>query len=127
MAEYFLGEFVKLNPKRRGLKLSTQAKNKLLKHRYPGNVRELKAVIELAAVLSTENKIPIEAIQFRTPNKTMEILDSELTMKEYTRKIIYHYLSKYKNVITAAKKLDIGKSTIYKILKEDKELNELLK
>jgi predicted transcriptional regulator len=56
----------------------------------------------------------------------MDLLNGEMTIKEYTNKIVYHYLKKYRNVMTVAKKLDMGKSTIYKMLKEDRELNELV-
>ena len=42
-----------------------------------------------------------------------------LTLKEYDFKIIKHYLDKYNNnVLEVAKRLDIGKSTIYRYLKE---------
>ena len=57
----------------------------------------------------------------------MDLLDGEMSMKEYTQKIVRHYLRKYRNVITVSRKLDIGKSTIYKMLKEDEELYELVK
>ncbi len=126
LAQHFLEQFMKNNPKRKQMSFSVDAKTKLLKYNYPGNVRELKAIIDLAAVLSSSPRINAGYIQFRSPQKTMELLDGEMTMKAYTKKIIYHYLKKYKNVLQVAKKLDIGKSTIYKIIKEDKMLNELM-
>ena len=43
-------------------------------------------------------------------------------MKQYSDKIIRHYLEKYHNdVKTVAAKLDIGKSTIYNLLKKWEE------
>ena len=43
-------------------------------------------------------------------------------MKEYTNDIIKHYLKKYdNNVIKVADKLDVGKSTIYKMI-QNKEI-----
>ena len=49
----------------------------------------------------------------------------ELTLKEYNFKIINHLLEKYdNNVLKVAKKLDIGKSTIYRYLKEMEEIKD---
>ena len=50
------------------------------------------------------------------------ILGEELTLKAYTMKIIHYYLKKYDdNIKLVAQKLDIGQSTIYRLLKEEKE------
>ncbi len=103
------------------LSLTSAAKEKLLSYAYPGNVRELKAIIELAAVMAESEQIEAEDIQFNSPKKTAAFLSQEQSLKDYTQKIIYHFLGKYNNdVLLVAKKLDIGKSTIYRILKENK-------
>ena len=42
-----------------------------------------------------------------------------MTMEEYKYQIVFHFLEKYNNdVQLVAKKLDIGKSTIYRMLQE---------
>jgi transcriptional regulator with PAS, ATPase and Fis domain len=42
-----------------------------------------------------------------------------MTLEEYNKKMIITYLEKYNNnVMLVAQKLDIGKSTIYRMLKE---------
>jgi DNA-binding NarL/FixJ family response regulator/HPt (histidine-containing phosphotransfer) domain-containing protein len=47
--------------------------------------------------------------------------DTEQTLETYTMGIIRHYLGKYNNnVVVVARKLDVGKSTIYRYLKENK-------
>ena len=104
LADHFLSTFVKGNPKRKQLNFSATAKTKLLNYTYPGNVRELKAVVDLAAVLAPAKTIQPEHIQFRSPQKPMGLMDSEMTLKEYTKKIVFHYLKKYKNVVLVAKK-----------------------
>ncbi len=44
-------------------------------------------------------------------------------MQEFMYRIIRHYLNKYdNNVLEVAKKLDIGKSSLYRYLKEMEEL-----
>jgi len=127
LAQFFLHQFLQKNPKRKKLHFSSEAKQKLMNYTYPGNVRELKSVIELAAVLTVDRSIKSSSIQFRSPQKSVDLLDGEMTIKEYISKIVYHYLKKYRNVVTVAQKLDMGKSTIYKMLKEDRELSELVK
>ncbi len=121
LAKLFLDNFAKTN-KMGKMDISKTAKAKLLDYSYPGNVRELKAVIELASVMANSSTIEPEDIRFNSPRKTEAFLTDETTLKEYTRKIIYHFLKKYDdNVLLVAKKLDIGKSTIYRVLKEDRE------
>jgi transcriptional regulator with PAS, ATPase and Fis domain len=42
-----------------------------------------------------------------------------MSMQEYMYRIIRHYLNKYDdNVLEVARKLDIGKSSLYRYLKE---------
>ncbi|MEL6863662.1 MAG: sigma-54 dependent transcriptional regulator [Bacteroidota bacterium] len=119
LGHHFLNEFSKSN-NWHNKNLTKEAKQKLLAYHYPGNVRELKAVIELAAVMSEGDVITAEDIQFNSPRKTENFLAQEMTLKDFNRKIIYHYLQKYdRDVLLVAKKLDIGKSTIYRMLKED--------
>ena len=94
-------------------------------YQFPGNVRELKSVVELAAVLSRENEIKASSIQFRSHQRAFDLMEGEMSIREYTSRIVFHYLKKYKNVMTVARKLDMGKSTIYKMIKEDEKLNQL--
>lgn len=106
------------------IEVTPKARKKLLSYSFPGNVRELKAIIELAAVLTNSNVIDEDHIVFNTTHNNLDILSQELTLKEYNQKIIKHFLSKYRNVIKVAEKLDIGKSTIYNLLKSEKELDK---
>ena len=104
----------------KNLTLASEAKNKLLKYHFSGNVRELKAVIELACVMAEDDIIQEENIIFNSSSSLQDILLKEMTLKEYTRKIIKTYLEKYdNNVLMVAKKLDIGKSTIYRMLQNN--------
>ncbi len=117
LATYFLNDFVK-NNKLGKMEFTRQAKDKLLNYSYPGNVRELKAIIDLGAVLTNSDKIEDTDIKFRSTKKAADFLTSEMTFEEYKRQIISHYLAKYDDDISlVANKLDIGKSTIYRMLK----------
>lgn len=119
IANYFVKEYCKDNGVK-SLSLSSEAKNKLLKYHFSGNVRELKAVIELACVMADGDTIHEGNIIFNSSSSLQDILLKEMTLKEYTRKIIKTYLEKYdNNVLLVAKKLDIGKSTIYRMLQNN--------
>ena len=118
LAKYFLKEFCEENGIEQ-LKFSKKAQDKLLKYKYPGNVRELKSIVDLGAVFADGDEIEEEDIKFNSILNEDKLVLEELTIKEYNFKIIRHMLEKYdNNVIKVAKKLDIGKSTIYRHLKE---------
>lgn len=121
LANHFLRDFAKLNDLG-SVKLTQDAKNKLLSYPFPGNVRELKAVIELASIMCSDGKIKKDDLQFNSPKKIDTFLFQEMSLKEYNSKIIHHFLDKYdKNVVLVSQKLGIGKSTIYRMLKEEEE------
>ncbi len=121
LANFFLKAFLKNNPLG-DFKFSKAAKNKLLGYAFPGNVRELKAVVELAAVLTNEDEISEADIRFSSAKKGANFLANEVTFEEYKTIIVNHFLEKYDNDIDiVAQKLDIGKSTIYRMLKNNKE------
>ena len=59
---------------------------------------------------------------FNTAHSELELFSQELTLKEYTEKIIHHFLKKYhNNVLKVAEKLNIGKSTIYNMMSKQKQ------
>ncbi len=120
LARYFGDMFAKENglvPK----KISDQAMSKLLNHTYPGNIRELKSVIELAVTLSDHKEIQPSDLVFDTYQQSMEVTEKELSMHDYELKILKSYLNRYNNDIKlVAEKLEIGVSTIYRMIKEIK-------
>jgi two-component system response regulator AtoC len=116
LAQHFLTAFCQEHQKP-PLLLSAAAQAKLVGHNYPGNVRELKAVLELAAVLSNGREICCADILFPPLTKGKEFLSDEKTLREYTRTIVRHHLDKYRyDVPLIAQKLGIGRSTIYKLV-----------
>ncbi len=118
LARYFVKSFCQEN-QMPDMKLTLKAQEKLLSYPFPGNVRELKAVVELASVMAIDNNIDEDDISFHKINEMSELLSKEMTLDEYTAKIVSAYLTKYDNNITeVAKKLAIGKSTIYRMKKQ---------
>ena len=76
-------------------------------------------MIELSCVMSDENVIDEEHISFNTTGSIDTLLQNEMPLEEYKNRIIKYYLDKYNNdVLSVAKKLDIGKSTIYRMIQE---------
>jgi two-component system response regulator AtoC len=118
LAKHFIKEFAKEN----NFKVKTfheSAVKKLLNYRFPGNIRELKAIVDLSMVLSDEEQILSEHIQITAQNPNNDLMKEEMTLKAYNERILDYYLEKYnKNVLKVASVLDIGKSTIYRMLKE---------
>lgn len=120
LARYFMKKFCIENhiPSK---KLSEQSQKKLMSYPYPGNIRELKSVIELAVTLSGKNVIEPADLVLDPGDPLSDVTNEDMTMREYELKIIKTTLNKHNNDFKlAAKKLDIGVSTIYRILKEEK-------
>lgn len=117
LAKHFINEFCDENKMPHKI-LTDEAINKLRDYSFPGNVRELKALIELACVLSDEKKIEPEHLNISSLNMKQNLLSSEKTLQEYNEDIIRFFVDKYQNVREAARRLDVGKSTVYRYLKQ---------
>jgi DNA-binding NtrC family response regulator len=118
IAKYFLDQFSKENQLPR-YKISPEAQDKLLQHAFLGNVRELKSVIELAAVMGDGQELKATDISFTNTKNIDSFFHQEMKMEEYMFRIIRHFLNKHNNdVLEVAKRLDIGKSSIYRYLKD---------
>lgn len=118
LAESFLKEFAKKNGT--PVEFDSGAKKKLMGYHYPGNVREIKGVVELAAVMSDGTMVQEGDITFNSLNKEQDLFLESDTLKGYTQKIIQMYLDKNRgDVKLVAEKLDIGKSKIYQMIKDE--------
>ncbi|MBS1490794.1 MAG: sigma-54-dependent Fis family transcriptional regulator [Bacteroidetes bacterium] len=119
LARHFLDQFCKENqlPKYR---ISAEAQTKLMKYAFPGNVRELKSVMDLAAVMAEKNELQENDINLQNALSEDPLLArTDMTLEEYTYRIIRSYLNKYdNNVVEVAQKLGVGKSSVYRYLKE---------
>ena len=117
LAEVFVRDFCRQNnlPPRR---LSESARERLLNHPFPGNVRELKAVVELAAVLADGEQILGDDLPLRA-GRTLVGAGSLLSLREQTTAIVQQCLDEMNgDVLAAAAKLRIGKSTIYRMIQQ---------
>jgi len=121
LAQQFIKDF-SIENEIEPLSLNPDSAKKLISYNYPGNVRELKAIIDLAIVMADGNEILPENIIFTPRQSIATILHSEKSLRIYTYEIIRFFLEKYNhNILKVAEVLDIGKSTIYRLLKEMEE------
>lgn len=119
LAKHFAASFAKENSQK--IKSFTkEALHKLMGYSYPGNIRELKSIVELAMVMADGDEIQSDDISFAQRDVVAEVMNENLTMKDYQLKIIRLYLKNNNDDIKkVAEKLDIGQSTIYRLLKEN--------
>jgi len=118
LAKHFTDEFAKDN-KLGTVIISSEAKQKLMGYHFPGNIRELKAIMELASVMCSDGEIKPDDITYNSTKSGELFTMEQKTLRQYTCDIIKYYLKKYEDdVMLVADKLDIGKSTIYKMLQQ---------
>ena len=123
LANAFAQQFNQLNqlPMR---PFSPEARQRLLNYHFPGNVRELKAVVELAAVLAEGEFIEAANIPLRSPPAAAVRAPcpaSEhgpfLSLREQTLAIMQHCLTTlHGDVVAAAVRLHVGRSTLYRLI-----------
>jgi DNA-binding NtrC family response regulator len=105
--------------------ISPETQQKLLGYSFPGNVRELKSIMELSVVMTDTDTIQPEHITLNSQTSISDLFNRETTLKEFENQIIQHYLDKYnKDVLLVAKKLDVGKSTIYRMIQNGELKNK---
>ncbi len=120
LANHFIKQFCEEN-KLEKKSLHPDGVAKLLAYSFPGNVRELKSLIELAVTLSDGDEIGADNLILGSAGDEGDILNEEMTLREYDIRIVKKFLQKYdNNTKIVAEKLDIGVATIYRMLKEGK-------
>lgn len=120
LANYFGEQFAKKNnlPIK---KISKEAIRVLMNYPFPGNIRELRAIMETAIVVGEGEGIEAEDLHIRSNHEIDVSFKSGYTLEDYTNAVIQKTLEENNNnVIKTASKLDIGKSTIYRLIKEGK-------
>ena len=76
--------------------------------------------------MSDDDTITVDNIIFNQARSLDDIVESNMTLKEINEKIILRLLdNNNNNVFKVAQKLNIGKSTIYRLLNENKREIEL--
>ncbi|WP_254244905.1 sigma-54-dependent transcriptional regulator [Hymenobacter sp. BRD67] len=124
LAESFVQSFSLLNklPLR---SLSPAAREHLLSYDFPGNVRELKAMVELATVLADGEMLEPSDIPLRVPLGSLAGLPGATdqtalvfpSLREQTLAIMQSCLNAMQgDVVAASNRLRVGRSTLYRLI-----------
>lgn len=117
LIEHFLDHFKKRHG-RSNLNLNEKSQQKLLEYPWPGNVRQLRNVIDSAVVMANGDTIEPEDLGLNDAGT--DHLDT-LKIEEWEKKLIRMALLKTSgNVPEAAKLLGIGRATLYRKIDEYK-------
>ena len=111
LIDFFLEHFRNQHGKPK-IKLSKRANNRLLSYQWPGNVRQLRNVIDSAIVMAEGNEIGLDDLGIRdTSDGELETLRIDF----WERKLIGDALKRTSNSVPkAAELLGISRATLYR-------------
>jgi two-component system response regulator HydG len=115
LTDFFLDHFRRMHG-RPQLALSDSARAKLLAYHWPGNVRQLRNVLDSAVVLADDDAIRPNDLALRDSGST-EL--ETLRLDEWERRLITEALNRTgDSVPEAAKLLGIGRATLYRKIEQ---------
>jgi DNA-binding NtrC family response regulator len=115
LIDHFLAHFSKVHGKT-SVRLSKEANSKLLGYHWPGNVRQLRNVIDSALVMAEGDEIQVDDLGIRDGGEN-EL--STLKIDHWERKLIGEALKRTAdNVPKAAELLGISRATLYRKIEE---------
>lgn len=124
LADHFLQLFCR-QANRRPLLMSAEARQRLQSHNWPGNIRELRNLMERVAFLCAGERVEVEDLAFMlSPEKEVEspiLMNSPLSeatdefQREYIRKAIERVKE---NMSEAAKALGLHRSNLYRKMRQ---------
>ena len=120
LARHFLDETVAENSLS-AMDFTAEARNALLHHRWEGNVRELKNVVQSAAVLGSGETISRDDLGLSSPGDLASLtgFTLEAARGEMEKKLILHHLNASDwNYSKAAKALDIDRGRLARYMEK---------
>jgi NtrC-family two-component system response regulator AlgB len=118
LAERFLARFV-LEYERPARQFSEAAQSALLDYRWPGNIRELRNVIERASIICPDVQIELSHLGLRAnPVGTAPQIGQQLSLEALEKAHISAVMANSSSLDQAAKTLGINTSTLYRKRKQ---------
>jgi transcriptional regulator with PAS, ATPase and Fis domain len=116
LVNFFLDHFRRLHG-RPQLTLSDAARAKLLAYHWPGNVRQLRNVLDSAVVLAEDDAIRPHDLALRDSGSSGEL--ETLKIEDWERRLITEALTRSSDSVPeAAKLLGIGRATLYRKIEQ---------
>jgi Nif-specific regulatory protein len=113
LVDHFFAHFA-LQHGRSSLKLSDGARQKLLEYSWPGNVRQLRNVIDSAVVLAAGNEICVSDLTLHESKP--EAFDT-LNIEQWEQRLIQEALRRTRgNIPDSSELLGISRATLYRKL-----------
>lgn len=127
LANFFLQKFSK-QANKPGLRLSSTTEKKLMEYAWPGNIREVKNVIERSVVMCDDSEIQLEQLflnplHFSKQDNLLDLpdegLNMELVLENIRSKLVEQALNRSNgNQVQAAKLLNVPRHIIRYYLKQ---------
>ncbi len=124
LGEHFLNDFCK-RARRKAPQLAAAARKRLMEHPWPGNIRELRNLMERLAYLSTEDRIEAEDLAFilSPGGQTPLVADFNQPLAEATNRfqiecIRRHVEQSGGNMSLAAERLGLHRSNLYRKMRQ---------
>ena len=118
LAEKFIVRFAQKYDKGE-LHLTEEARGKLSRHPWKGNIRELEHAIEKAVIIGDGPTLPAEVFQLQQTEETVDEAAPASTLEEMERQMIRKALATCSgNLSAVAAQLDITRQTLYNKMKK---------
>ena len=118
LAEKFIVRFAQKYDKGE-LHLTEEARGKLSRHPWKGNIRELEHAIEKAVIIGDGSTLPAEVFQLQQTEETVDEAAPASTLEEMERQMIRKSLATWSgNLSAVAAQLDITRQTLYNKMKK---------
>jgi Nif-specific regulatory protein len=116
LTDFFLDHFRRMHG-RPNLGLTDAARERLKSYHWPGNVRQLRNVLDSAVVLADDDSIRPHDLALRDSGSSTEL--ETLRIDEWEKRLITEALNRTgDNVPEAAKLLGIGRATLYRKIEQ---------
>ena len=123
LAEHFLAEFC-ARARRATPELSSAARKRLLQHPWPGNIRELRNMMERLAFLTDGDRVEPSDLAFsQAPESAETGISMDLPLADATREFQIEYIRQHieragGNMTEAAQRMGLHRSNLYRKMKQ---------